>query len=143
MKWLENLNAMKKATNTRTKTLAEGMHLSERTIARMLSGETSIDIDQAKEMVGIMGGSLEELFDGSDFQIPHHETDELRKRVETLEKEIEVLKLAEAAARAEAAAFREKASGLDAENDRLRIELKHKEEIITIHTFYMKHLKEN
>ena len=141
--WLEKLNAMKKATNTRTKTLAEGMHLSERTIARMLSGETSIDIDQAKEMVAIMGGSLEEIFDGSDFKIPHPETDALQKEIESLKEKIEVLKLAEAAARAEAAAYKEKASGLDAENDKLRIELKHKEEIITIHTFYMKHLKEN
>ena len=141
--WLDKLNAMKKATNTRTKTLAEGMHLSERTIARMLSGETSIDIDQAKEMVAIMGGSLEEIFDGSDFKIPHPETDALQKEIESLKEKIEVLKLAEAAARAEAAAFKEKAAGLDTENDRLRIELKHKEEIITIHTFYMKHLKEN
>lgn len=141
--WLEKLNAMKKATNTRTKTLAEVMHLSERTIARMLSGETSIDIDQAKEMVSIMGGSLEEIFDGSDFKIPHPDTDALQKEIESLKEEIEVLKLAEAAARAEAAAFKEKAAGLDAENDRLRIELKHKDEIITIHTFYMKHLKEN
>lgn len=141
--WLDKLNSMKKATNTRTKTLAEGMHLSERTIARMLSGETGIDIDQAKDMVAIMGGSLEEIFDGSDFKIPHPETDVLQKEIESLKEKIEVLRLAEAAARAEAAAFKEKAAGLDAENDRLRIELAHKEEIITIHTFYMKHLKEN
>ena len=141
--WLEKLNAMKKATGTRTKTLAEGMHTSDRTVSRMLSGETSIDIDQAIQMVAIMGGSLEELFDGSDFKIPHPETDALLKKIDSLKEEIEVLKLAEAAARAEAAAFKEKAAGLDAENDRLRIELAHKEEIITIHTFYMKHLKEN
>lgn len=141
--WLEKLNAMKKATGTRTKTLAEGMHMSDRTVSRMLSGETSIDIDQAIQMVNIMGGSLEELFDGSDFKIPHPETDALQKEIESLKEKIEVLKLAEAAARAEAAAFKEKAASLDAENDKLRIELKHKEEIITIHTFYMKHLKEN
>ena len=143
MKFLENLNNMKKVTGTRTKTLAEGLHLSERTVSRMLSGETGIDIDQAMEMVAIMGGSLEELFAGSDFKIPQPEVSTLRKTVESLEEQIEVLKLAEAAARAEAAAFKEKAASLDAENDKLRIELAHKEEIITIHTFYMKRLKEN
>lgn len=141
--WLEKLNAMKKATNTRTKTLAERMHMSERTVSRMLSGETGIDIDKAMEMVSIMGGDLAELFDGSDFKIPTSETIELRKEIDALKEEIEVLKLAEAGARAEAAAFKEKAASLDVENDRLRIELAHKEEIITIHTFYMKHLKEN
>ena len=141
--WLEKLNAMKKTTGTRTKTLAEGMHTSDRTISRMLSGETSIDIDQAIQMVGIMGGSLEELFDGSDFKIPHPETDALLKKIDSLKEEIEVLKLSESAARAEATAYKEKAADLDTENTRLRIELAHKEEIITLHGTYLKLLRKD
>ena len=141
--WLEKLNAMKKATGTRTKTLAEGMHMSDRTVSRMLSGETSIDIDQAIQMVNIMGGSLEELFDGSDFKIPHPETDALLKKIDSLKEEIEVLKLSESAARAEAAAYKVKAADLDTENTRLRIELAHKEEIITLHGTYLKLLRKD
>lgn len=141
--WLDKLNAMKKATGTRTKTLAEGLHTSDRTVSRMLSGETSIDIDQAIQMVNIMGGSLEELFDGSDFKIPHPETDALLKKIDSLKEEIEVLKLSESAARAEAAAYKVKASDLDTENTRLRIELAHKEEIITLHGTYLKLLRKD
>lgn len=139
--WRDKLNEMKKSTNTRTKFLAEQMHLSERTISRMLSGEASIDINELQTMVSLMGGALENIFDGSDFKLPNPETDTLRKEIEAMTKKIEELEAVIALLKAENDVLLAKNSALTAESEVLRLTLTHKDEIIALHNFYNKLIK--
>ena len=128
--WLDKLNAMKKSTDTKTKTLADAIHRSERTVGRMLSGESSIDMTDLQTMVSVMGGTLDDIFDGSDMRLPRPEVETLKKQIEALTDEIGILN-------AENAMLRDKNTALDTENDKLRLTLAHKEELLALHSYYM------
>ena len=127
--WLDKLNAMKKSTNTRTKTLADAIHRSERTVGRMLAGEAGIDMSELQTMVSVMGGTLDDIFDGSDMRLP-------RPEVETLKKQIEALTEENARLAAENGDLRAQVSALDRENEKLLLTLAHKEELLVLHAHY-------
>lgn len=129
MNYLNKLNEMKKRTNTRTKTLADAIHCSERTVGRMLSGEAGIDMSELQTMVSVMGGTLDDIFDGSDMRLP-------RPEVETLKKQIEALTEENARLAAENGDLRAKVSSLDRENEKLLLTLAHKEELLVLHAHY-------
>lgn len=129
MNYLNKLNEMKKRTNTRTKTLADAIHCSERTVGRMLSGEAGIDMSELQTMVSVMGGTLDDIFDGSDMRLP-------RPEVETLKKQIEVLTEENARLTAENGELRAKVSALDRENEKILLTLAHKEELLVLHAHY-------
>ena len=129
MNYLNKLNEMKKRTNTRTKTLADAIHCSERTVGRMLSGEAGIDMSELQTMVSVMGGTLDDIFDGSDMRLP-------RPEVETLKKQIEALTEENARLAAENADLRAQVSALDRENEKLLLTLAHKEELLVLHAHY-------
>jgi hypothetical protein len=127
--YLNKLNEMKKRTNTRTKTLADAVHRSERTVGRMLSGEAGIDMSELQTMVSVMGGTLDDIFDGSDMRLPRPEVDTLKKQIEALTEE-------NARLAAENGDLRAKVSSLDRENEKLLLTLAHKEELLVLHAHY-------
>ena len=127
--WLDKLNAMKKSTNTRTKTLADAIHRSERTVGRMLAGEAGIDMSELQTMVSVMGGTLDDIFDGSDMLLP-------RPEVETLKKQIEALTEENARLTSENADLRAQVSALDRENEKILLTWAHKEELLVLHAHY-------
>lgn len=135
--WLDNLNEMKKRTNTRTKALAEELHRSERTVGRMLSGETSIDMNELQKMVAFMGGKLEDIFDGSDFKVPVPETEALKKQIEELTDSLDKMTATNTLLNAEIGVLKDKIAVLTAENDILQLKLTHKEEMLALHKYYM------
>ena len=59
-----------------------------------------------------------------------HEIEQLKEEIEALKEEIVVLK-------AENAMLRDKTTSLDIENDKLRLTLAHKEELLALHSYYM------
>jgi hypothetical protein len=127
--YLNKLNEMKKRTNTRTKTLADAVHRSERTVGRMLAGEAGIDMSELQTMVSVMGGTLDDIFDGSDMRLPRPEVDTLKKQIEALTEE-------NARLAAENGDLRAKVSSLDRENEKLLLTLAHKEELLVLHAHY-------
>lgn len=129
MNYLNKLNEMKKRTNTRTKTLADAVHCSERTVGRMLSGEAGIDMSELQTMVSVMGGTLDDIFDGSDMRLPRPEVDTLKKQIEALTEE-------NARLAAENGDLRAQVSALDRENEKLLLTLAHKEELLVLHAHY-------
>lgn len=133
--WLDKVRELKKKTGTTNKFLAEKMHRSERTIGRYFSGEAEMHIDDLRDMVTIMGGSLDDVLTESDFKLPTPE-------IEALRREIASLSSVESELRAELVMLKDKVCALEAENDRLRLTLAHKEEIISLHNYYNK-LKSN
>ena len=61
--WLDKIRDLKKQTGTTTKYISEKMHKSERTIARFFNGETDFGIDEVRQIVLLMGGSLDDILD--------------------------------------------------------------------------------
>jgi regulator of replication initiation timing len=95
----------------------------------MLAGEAGIDMSELQTMVSVMGGTLDDIFDGSDMRLP-------RPEVDTLEKQIEALTEENARLAAENGDLRAKVSSLDRENEKLLLTLAHKEELLVLHAHY-------
>lgn len=123
--WREKLIELKSASGMKTKQIAEKAKMSEKTVARILSGETDRPyMDNLYDIVSALGGSLDDLFsEGSRAQLAsveliavQNEVDRLTAEKATLTKETTDLKA--------------KVCELTAEIDRLRLTLEHKEEII-------------
>lgn len=123
--WLDKLKDLKKRSGMSTKQIADKTNMSERTVNRIFSGDTyAPGIDKLRDIVYAMGGSLDDIFDESDFRVPTPEAQALKSTINELTDENVRLKDENAA--------------LKAELDRLRLTLEHKEEIIALHNYYNK-----
>lgn len=140
--WLDKLRELRKMSGKTNKYLAEQMHRSERTIGRFFSGEADLGIDELQKMVDLMGGSLEDILNESNFKLPTPEIEALKKENTSLTMTIEEMTAKETLINAEITVLKDKIVSLTAENDLLRLKLEHKEEIIALHNYYNK-LKPN
>jgi transcriptional regulator with XRE-family HTH domain len=134
--WLDNVRDLKKKSGMSNKCLAEQMHMSERTIGRIFAGETSVDIDQLRQMVLVMNGSLDDILDKSEFKVPVPEMEALQNENAALTAKIKELTDSLALLQAEMAIYKDKIAVLTAENDILRIKLEYEQKIGAIHDFY-------
>ena len=134
--WLENLKELKKKTGMSSKQIAEKTRLPERTVSRIFSGDTENPyMDTLRRIVDVLGGSLDDLFAESKVRVAN--TDLI-----ALQAEYDKLQAEHAALQAENVSLKDKNVTLEVENDRLRLTLEHKEEIIALHNYYNK-LKSN
>ena len=117
--WLDKLKDLKKRSGMTTKQIAEKAKQPERTVTRILNGETyAPGIDKLRPRVYAMGGSLDDIFDESDFRVPTPEAQTLKSTVSELTDENVRLK--------------DENVHLKAEIAELRLKLAHKEEIISL-----------
>lgn len=108
--WRDKIIEQKKLKNISTKTIAEQTKLSEKTIGRILKGETMFpSVDTVLDIGAAVGLSERELFSEAHLVVGN---DDL-VRLQT-----------------EMASLMDKCVRLEDENDRLRTKLAHKEEIL-------------
>ncbi len=130
--WLDNLKELKKKTGMSSKQISEVTNLPERTVVRIFSGDTDNPyVDTLRRIVAVLGGSLDDLFAESKIVVAN--TDLM-----TLQTEHDQLVNNFAQIQAENVMLKDKVVTLEAENDRLRLTLAHKEEIISLHNYYNK-----
>lgn len=137
--WLDRLNDRRKELGYSVKYVAQGIKMPERTATRIFSGETRAPyIDTIKPIADFLDISLDELFadsgmvvGGKKYAVLHEENEKLTAEVERLTGELALLN-------AENAVLKDKVCVVTAENDLLRLKLEHKEEIISLHNYYMK-----
>lgn len=119
--------------------IAEKKRLSERTVSRIFSGETTAPgIDILRDIVYAMGGSLDDIFNESDFKLPSPEVDELKNALAAMSATVEKLTASESLLKAENSMLKDKVVNLTTENDILRLKLEHKEELLALHNYYIK-----
>ena len=115
--WLDKLKDLRKRTNMSAKQIADKTNMSERTINRIFSGDTyAPGIDKLRDIVYAMGGSLDDIFDESDFRVPTPEAQALKSTINDLT--------------AENVRLKDENVRLQAELDQLRLALAHKEEML-------------
>ncbi len=130
--WLDNLKELKKKTGMSTKHIAEQTNLPERTVARIFSGDTDNPyVDTLRRIVAVLGGSLDDLFAESKIVVANTDLISLQAEYDKLLNDAAVLQ-------AENVMLKDKVVTLETENDRLRLTLAHKEEIISLHNYYNK-----
>lgn len=134
--WLDNLKELKKKTGMSCKQIADMTNLPERTVVRIMSGDTDAPrVDTLRRIVAVLGGSLDDIFAESGSVVANTDLTALREEVEKLTDEATIMK-------AEIAMLKDKNARLEADNGRLHLTLAHKEEIISLHNYYNK-LKSN
>lgn len=128
--WLEKLKELKKESGMSTKQIADKMNMSEKTVTRILSGETDRPyMDTLYDIVTALGGSLDDLFAEGKARLASSDLVTLQNDVERLTSENNMLC-------AEIAVLKDKVVALSTENDLLRMKLEHKDEIISLHNYY-------
>lgn len=137
--WVDRLNERRKELGYSVKCVAQGVKMPERTVSRIFSGETRTPyIDTIKPIADFLDISLDELFadsgmvvGGKKYIILHEENEKLTAEIERLNSELALVNV-------DLAVQKDKVAVLTAENDILRLKLEHKEEIISLHNYYIK-----
>ena len=128
--WLDNLKELKKAKGLSSKQIAAVTNLPERTVVRIFSGDTPNPyVDTLYRIVAVLGGSLDDVLADSKAVVGSNS-------IITLQSEVDKLTAENGMLNAENVILKDKVVTLSAENDLLRLELEHKEEIIRIHNYY-------
>ena len=141
--WLEIIRERRKELGYTIKHIAEEAKLTERTTSRIFSGETDDPYaSNLYRIAAVLDLSLDDLLadghavvGGKKLEILKAEADSLNAEVERLTAELSLVS-------AENAVLKDKVVNLTAESDILRLKLEHKEEIISLHNYYI-NLKQN
>ena len=133
--WLDNLKELKKAKGMTTKQIADATKIPESTIKRIFSGDTTDPyVTTIHRIVITLGGSLDHILADTNAVLATESLVEVKENADVMEAERNLIT-------AENAILKDKVAALTAENDLLKREIKHQEEIIALHNYYKKLLQ--
>lgn len=134
--WLENLKDLKKKAGMSTKQIAEKANLPERTVSRILAGETDHPrIDTLGLIVDALGITLQDIFADTNVIVATEKLVEIKEVAEVVEAERDVIAV-------ENDMLKAKNSALTTEIELLKKELAHKEELLALHNYYKAHIEQ-
>ena len=134
--WLDNLKELKKKTGMSAKQIAEKTNLPERTINRILAGETDHPYaDTLDLIVKALGYDLGDIFADTKVIVATDDLVEIKENVDFVEAEHDRILV-------ENEMLKTKNTALTMEIELLKKELQHKEELLALHNYYNK-LKSN
>lgn len=137
--WLDIIKERRKELGYTIKHIAEESKLPERTVSRIFAGETpSPYADTLKHITDVLGLSLDETLADTKSVIGAKNYIDLHEENETLIAEVERLTNELALISAEMSVLKDKVGVLTTENDVLRLKLEHKEELLSLHNYYIK-----
>lgn len=134
--WLERIIEAKKAQGITPKTMSErtGGHLPEKTIIRILNGATKFPrIDTILELGRAVGLSAQEIFAETNLVVSEYDTAVLQVQLEAQKADKENIYEELTLIQDEVALLNDKIVRLTHENDMLKQEVGHKDEVITLY----------
>jgi transcriptional regulator with XRE-family HTH domain len=141
--WLDRIKERRKELNYTIKYISQETKLPERTVSRIFSGETlSPCVDTLYSIAVVLDLSLDELLADTNSVVGGKRYADLLQENTDLISEIERLNSDLALISAEHSVLKDKVGVLTTENDILRLKLEHKEEIISLHNYYIKRSSE-
>ena len=130
--WLDNLKELKKAKGMTSKQIADATKIPESTIKRIFSGDTTDPyVTTIHRIVIALGGSLDHILADTNAVLSTESLVAVKENANVVEAECDLII-------AENAILKDKVAALSAENEMLKMQLKHKEEIIALHNYYNK-----
>ena len=135
--WLDNLKELKKKTGMSAKQIADKARLPERTVARILSGETDHPrIDTIGLIADAMGATMRDIFADTNVIVATETLTEVKEVAEIVEAERD-----EVATKNDM--LEAKVNALTMENELLKSQLQHKDELLSVHKQYLAIIKSN
>ena len=130
--WLDNLKELKKKTGMSAKQIAEQTKLPERTVNRILSGDTDNPyVDTLHRIVTVLGGSLDDILADTKVVVATESLVEVKENAEVVEAERDLVL-------AELEMLRAKTAAQDAEIMLLKERLQSKEELLAVYKYFTK-----
>ena len=141
--WLDNLKELKKEKNMSTKQLAERANLPEKTVIRILSGKTlNPYLDTLDRLAVGLGCTIGDIIAGTNAVIGTANLSTLQDDITTITKEKETIAAERDLVCAENNILKDKVTTLTAEIELLKMKLMHKEELLALHNYYNKLIKD-
>lgn len=134
--WLDNLKELKKAKGMTTKQIADATKIPEGTIKRIFSGDT-IDpyVSTIHRIVIALGGSLDHILADTNAVLAPESVAEAKEIADVAEAERDLIAVENERLKAQNLA-------LTTENELLKKELAHKEELLALHNYYKIHIEQ-
>ena len=128
--WLDNLKELKKKTGMTVKQIAEKTNLPERTINRIFSGETEHPYaDTLDSIVTALGYDLGDIFADTKVVVATDDLVIIKESVDLVEAERDLSLV-------ENEMLKTKVAALTTENELLKKEIQHKDELLALHNYY-------
>jgi transcriptional regulator with XRE-family HTH domain len=128
--WLENLKELKKKTGMSAKQIADKTRLPERTINRIFAGESDHPYaDTLDLIVKALGYDLGDIFADTGVIVATTELVEIKETVDVVEAERDLTLV-------ENEMLKAKNAALTTENELLKKEIQHKDELLALHNYY-------
>lgn len=135
--WLDNLKELKKKTGMSPKQIADKARLPERTVIRILSGETDHPrVDTLGLIVDAMGVTLRDIFADTNVIVATETLTEVKEVAEIVEAERDEVAIKNEMLEA-------KVNALTMEIELLKSQLQHKDELLSVHKQYLTIIKSN
>ncbi|MEE0968559.1 MAG: helix-turn-helix transcriptional regulator [Clostridia bacterium] len=133
--WLDNLKELKKAKGMTTKQIADATKIPESTVKRIFAGDTEDPyVSTIHRIVITLGGSLDHILADTNAVLSSETIVEMKESVDVTAAERDSIAV-------ENEMLKAKNTALTMENELLRKELAHKEELLALHNYYKTHLE--
>ena len=130
--WRDNLKELRQRSGLTIQQIAVKADLSESTVHRMfMEGESMPLASNLYRAVKAMGGSLDDILGDTCAFVVSPNIVEARENADVVEAEIDIV-------RSENKTLEAKVAALEMENELLKKELLHKEELLAVHNYYIK-----
>lgn len=137
--WRINLKELRNKVGMSNKQIADKENLSEKSVARVFSGEAkSPGVDLVRRIIHALGGTWSEIFAESGAVIGGQDLATLQAEVTRLTEEVDRLTQNLNIANLELAAQKGKVTALENENKILCLKLEYEEKLVAVHNFYNK-----
>ena len=130
--WLDRLKELKKEKGITTKQIADKTRLPEKTISRIFSGDTiNPYVDTIQRIAMALDASLDDIFADTNVVVATETFAEVKETANAVEADLAVIS-------AENTSLRNEITALVHEIELLRMEIKHKDDLLALHDFYNK-----
>lgn len=128
--WLDNLKELKKNKGMTCKQIADATKIPESTIKRIFSGDTDNPyVDTVRRIAIALDSTLDEIFAETKVVVATETLAEVKENTEVVEAERNL-------ALVENEMLKAKNAALTTENELLRKEIQHKDELLALHNYY-------
>ena len=130
--WLDNLKELKKDKGMTTKHLSDITKIPESTLKHIFAGDTDDPyVSTIHRIVVALGGSLDNILADTNAILAPQRIVEIKETAGVVEAERDLIL-------AENAILKDKVATLTAELDMVKMQLRHKEELLAVHNYYNK-----
>jgi transcriptional regulator with XRE-family HTH domain len=134
--WLENLKELKKNKGMTSKQISDATGIPESTIKRIFAGDTDNPyVFTIRDIVKVLGGSLDQVLADTNVILAPPSIAEVKETADVAEAQRDLLAVKNDMLEA-------KITALTTENELLKKELQHKEELLALHKYYQTHIEQ-